>query len=115
MRTIASILFLAVVALLAEMVLPWYTIAVVGFLFGGLLRMPPGRSFMVGFTGLFIGWGVVMMLRDSANGHILSTRVAGLFHLPGHFTLIIVIAILGGLISGLAAMSGSLLLGRGVK
>ena len=44
---------------------------------------------------------------DNANNHILSTRVAEIFSLPNSAILILITAIVGGLIGGFGALTGS--------
>ena len=61
-----------------------------------------------GFLGLFLLWIVLAFIKDAANEHILSTKVALILPLGGSYMmLILVTGLIGGLISGFAALTGS--------
>ena len=78
------------------------------FIVAMAVHQKPGKAFLSGFMGLFILWGLLAILKDNPNEHILSTKVAKLLPLRGSYILLIFItAFLGGLVSGLAAVSGS--------
>jgi hypothetical protein len=69
-----------------------------------------GKAFLAGFLGLFILWFVLTLWVDSANGGVLSGKIALLLPLGGSkWALIIITALIAGLIAGFAAMSGSFL------
>ena len=108
MRFILSVLLIAVLGFIAGMYLWWWTIAVVAFLVLIMLPQRLGSSFLAGFLGIFIMWFLVAFLRDMKNDHILSEKVASLFKLgPNSILLILITALVGGLVAGFAAMSGS--------
>ena len=108
MRFFLSVLSIAILSAVAEYFLPWWTIAVVCFLVSLFVRQRPGRAFSMGFLGIALGWFVMAMLHDMANAHILSARMAALFHLP-HYTLFVLVTVLiGGLVGGLSALVGAL-------
>ena len=72
--------------------------------------MGSGKAFLSGFLGIFILWLVLAWWIDIKNQHVLSNKVAEIFPLGGSsFLLILVTALIGGLVGGLAAMSGSYL------
>lgn len=88
--------------------LPWWSFVFTSFLVAMAVHQKPGKAFISGFLGLFLLWGLLAILKDNANEHILSTKVAKLFPLGGSYLLLIFItAFIGGLVSGLAATSGS--------
>jgi hypothetical protein len=88
--------------------LPWWSFVFTSFIVAMTVHQKPGKAFLSGFLGLFILWGLLAILKDNANEHILSTKVAKLLPLGGsYFLLIFITALLGGLVSGLAATSGS--------
>jgi hypothetical protein len=53
-----------------------------------------------------------MLVRDIPNNHLLSHKMAVMFHVHDFGLLIFIIASIGGIISGLAACSGALLFGK---
>ncbi|MCW3073999.1 MAG: hypothetical protein JWP69_1068 [Flaviaesturariibacter sp.] len=110
MRFLVSLLLIALFSFIAGMYLPWWSLAIVAFLVGLLVPQSVGRSFLAGFLGIFLLWGVLAFLIDWKNEHLLSQKVAQLFKLgDASFLLILITAFIGALVGGLAAMSGALL------
>ena len=108
MRIILSILLIAALSFLAGLYFPWWSIAVVAFLVSLLLPQGTASSFLSGFFGVFLLWGIVAAWIDVKNESILSRKIAMLLPLGGSaILLILVTAIVGGLVGGFAAMSGS--------
>ena len=97
-----------VASALAEWVLPWWSVAVVAFVISILAALRPGKAFLSGFAGVGLWWLVAALFRDIPNQHILSARMAQLFHFPGYGLFILVTAIIGGLTGGMAAAAGAL-------
>ncbi|MEI8280328.1 MAG: hypothetical protein WCG87_11235 [Bacteroidota bacterium] len=110
MRFLISILSIAIVSgIAAYMTNIWWCIAVVAFITTLISGLAPGKGFLAGFCGVLLLWGIWALLLDLLNQHILSQRMAALFHLPNYALFIVVIALIGGLIGGFAGWSGSLL------
>jgi ABC-type antimicrobial peptide transport system permease subunit len=109
MKFLLSVILIAVFSAVAEYFLPWWTIAVVCFLVALFLRQSAGKSFLIGFCGVGVFWLAAAMLHDVANEHILSARMAALFHLPNYGLFILVTVFVGGLIGGLSACTAALL------
>ena len=107
MRFLAGVILIAVLSAIAEYFLPWWSMAIVAFLVSLLMGYKPGRSFMAGFFGVGLLWLVAALWHDGANHHILSTRMAGLFHLPAYGLFIFVTVLIGALVGGLASLSAS--------
>ncbi len=102
-----KIIFTGAVAFLLQLYLPWWSIAFAGFLISFILSSSVVLSFFSGFLGISIYWGALAFFIDNANNHILSTRVAEIFSLPNSAILILITAIVGGLIGGFGALTGS--------
>jgi hypothetical protein len=110
MKLIVSILLIALLGFVAGLHLPWWGIAVAAALVNVLLPLRPGLAFLSGFIGIFLLWGVLSWGIDSANGSILSQRIAQILPLGGSSVLLILVtALVGGLVGGMAALSGSYL------
>lgn len=108
MRFFVAVIFIAILSAAAEYFLPWWSVAIVSFLVSLFAGFRPGRSFLLGFFGVGLCWLVTALIHDIANQHILSARMAALFHLPDYALFIVVTVFLGGLIGGLSACTGSL-------
>ena len=90
--------------------LPWWSFVFTSGIVAIAIHQQGGRAFLSGFLGLFVLWAGMALLKDTANEHILSTKVAQILPLGGSYpVLILVTGIIGGLVSGLAALTGSYL------
>jgi hypothetical protein len=88
--------------------MPWWTFVVTSFLVALGVHQKVGKAFLSGFLGLFLLWAILALMKDMANEHILSLKVAKILPLGGsYWVLILVTGVIGGLVSGLAAISGS--------
>ncbi|MES2004156.1 MAG: hypothetical protein V4450_06510 [Bacteroidota bacterium] len=112
MKIITAIVLTAFLAYVTGVysTLPWWSFAVTSLLVSLAVHQKPGKSFLSGFAGLFLLWAGMALLKDAANEHILSTKVASILPLGGSYlVLILVTGIVGGLVSGFAALTGSYL------
>ncbi len=110
MKFIISILLTALLAFAFGLYLPWWTIALSAFIVALLILQSPGTSFLSGFLGIFFLWALLSWLLNSSNNGILSAKMAVILPLGGSaFMLIFVTAIVGALVGGLGALTGSLL------
>ncbi len=90
--------------------LPWWLFAFSSMLVSLAIHQKAGKAFLSGFAGLFLLWTILAFLKDNANDHILSAKVAQILPLGGSsVVLILVTGLIGGLVSGLAALTGSYL------
>ena len=110
MKFLVAIILTALLAFIGGLFLPWWNIAIVALLIAVLLNQNAGKSFLAGFLGLFLLWGVLAWWINMKNEGILASKIASVLPLGGSaFVLIIVTGIIGGLVAGFAAMSGSYL------
>lgn len=108
MKFIASFLLIAVFSFLACLYFPWWSIAIVAFIISVIIPQRPGVSFLSGFISLFLLWGILSYWISAANEHILAHRVSLLIlKNDSPIVLIIITALLGALVGGLAALTGS--------
>lgn len=108
MKFLAAMILTALISFVACLFFPWWTIAVAAFLVAALIHQQPGKAWLAAFLGLFILWTVLATWKDNSNEGILSKRIAELFPLGGSsFMLIIVTGLIGALVAGFAALSGS--------
>jgi hypothetical protein len=102
-------LLLAISTAILQLFLPWWVIIVFAAAMGWQAGLTPLLSFFAGFIAVFTSWLILGIYRDYENSHILATRMANLFHLPHYMLYLLVAALLGGLCSGLSALSASLI------
>ncbi|MEZ5013529.1 MAG: hypothetical protein R2794_04495 [Chitinophagales bacterium] len=86
-------------------VLPfWWAFAPFAFIYFLLLPQTSGwRNFSAGFLMLFLPWLLAYIIKDAANDHVLSARIAAMFSMSSGIFLFVIISGIMGLISGLSA------------
>jgi glycerol uptake facilitator-like aquaporin len=109
MRFILVLLLAAITSYFAVMVMPWWICMLLSFIIILLLPMKGGKSFLAAALGTAIAYVFMSIQTDMANEHILSSKMAMLFHLPSYVLMIVVTALIGAITSGLGAWMGSAL------
>ncbi|GAC1441692.1 MAG: hypothetical protein NVSMB63_09440 [Sediminibacterium sp.] len=112
MKFITALLLTPLLAFAAGLYsnLPWWSFAITSFIVSVAVHQRAGKAFVAGFAGLFLLWVILASLQDNANEHLLSTKVAQMLPLGGSYIILLLITgIIGGLVSGLAALAGSFL------
>jgi hypothetical protein len=107
MKFILQVFGIAILAHMLGIFLPWYSIAIAAFVAGYALKSR--ANFIAGFLSIALLWAVKAWLMDSAASTDLAQRVAHIFTLKHKELLFLVMAVIGGLIGGFAALTGSLL------
>lgn len=104
-----AIISTALLAYAAGIFLPWWSVALAGFLAGVWLLQKPAAAFLSGFFAVFLLWAGFAFLRSQLNDDILATRFAQLILKSDNpLLLILLTGMIGGLTAGLGALSGSL-------
>ena len=89
--------------------LPWWVVAIAAFLAALFIGKTSGQSFFSGFSAVLVVWTALALFKSVPNDHILASRVVQLFPLPNNWIwLLAVTALIGGLVGGMAALSGVL-------
>lgn len=110
MKVIISIMLIAVLSYLCGLLLPWWTIAVVAFVVAYFMKLRPIQAFASGFVAIFLLWFILSFTMSAANEHALATSMAGvIFKGSSPYLLIIVSALTGGIVAGLAAITAAYL------
>ena len=107
MKFISQLFGIIILAYVLEIFLPWYSIAVAAFVMGYAVRSKV--NFLAGFLAIALLWTIKAWLIDSGSESDLADRVAHIFSLTGKEWLMGVMAFLGGLVGGFAALAGALL------
>lgn len=85
---------------------PWWWPALAGYAVGFWLCRSGGRAIVAGFLGTGGAWLALAAFQDWRNHRLLSARMADLFHLPYPWLLLLLTALIGGILGGLAAWAG---------
>ena len=82
--------------------------AIIAFVAAYICNKKPAWSFLSGFAAVFAAWTIAALLKSMPNDNVLAARVAKLMQLPNWVMLLLVTGFIGGLVGGLAALSGAL-------
>jgi hypothetical protein len=108
-KVLLKIFLTAVIAYLLQAILPWWSVVIASFSISFIISTKGLSSFVGGFLGIGILWSMLAAITDFQTDSILTDRVAGIFLLPNSQILILITSIIGGLVGGLGALSGSYL------
>jgi hypothetical protein len=107
MRILIQIIGIVLLGYIAVTYLPWYSVAFVAMLMG--YAFPSKTSFPGGFLGVVALWGIKIFKITSVAAAPLAEEVAVILPVKEVWMLVTVTLVIGGLIGGLAALTGSLL------
>lgn len=108
MKFIVSLLLIALLSVAACLYLPWWSIAIVAFIVSALIPQHPGKAFLTGFIALLILWGSLSWYISSNNNDLLAHKVSMIIlKTDSPYLLITATALIGALVGGFAALSGS--------
>lgn len=110
MKFIISLILMAVLSFAVCLYMPWWTIAFVCFIISALIPQRPGIAFLCGFISLFILWAGLSFWISIQNDHVLAHKISVMMlKKDDPLLLIIVTGLIGALVAGFAALTGSLL------
>jgi hypothetical protein len=110
MKFFAALLITALLAFISGLFLPWWCMAITSLLVAVLVHQKAGKAFLSGLLGVFILWAGLAWWIDMKNNGVLSVKIAKVLPLGGSsIALVIVTGLIGGLVAGFAAMTGSYL------
>jgi hypothetical protein len=88
--------------------LPWWSFVITNILIAIAIPQKPINAFLSGVLGIGLLWFSLAFIIDNQNQHLLSTKVANVLPLHGSYiSLIILTTVVGALLGGLAALTGS--------
>ena len=109
MKFITVVLLTALLGYAAPLYFTWWSFAITSFIIALFVHQKAWAAFTATFLGLFLLWAIMALIIDSSNDYLLSQKIARLLPLGGSSTLLIIItALIGGLVSAFAGLSGSL-------
>ncbi len=102
-----QIILIAILSLLAQLVLPWWSLAIVAFLVCFWRSQSAGEAFLHSFLGVAAVWLVYALLIHSRTDGILTGRMSELLFKTNSALLpLVVVTLVSGLVGGLAGLSG---------
>ncbi|WP_372371051.1 hypothetical protein [Candidatus Uabimicrobium sp. HlEnr_7] len=103
-----SIVCLIVVCGVTQMFFPWWSMAIAAFVVGFVVV--EGKTgigvFFKGFFGVALLWTLVATVKYFTSSDIIAARVSTLFSLPHPYLTIVISGAVGGIIAGMATLSG---------
>ncbi|MFM2327560.1 MAG: hypothetical protein RIR31_1762 [Bacteroidota bacterium] len=110
MKFITSLILTAFLSFAACLYLPWWSIAIAAFIVAALIPQHPSKAFVTAFLALLLLWGGLSFWISNNNEHLLAHKVSVLIlKMDNPYALIFATALIGALVAGFAAMSGSFL------
>lgn len=110
MKFFISLILTIFLSFAACLYLPWWSIAITAFIVAVLIPQRSGRAFLTGFVALFLLWGGLSFWLSNNNDHILAHKISlVVFKIDNAWLLLLVTALIGALVAGFAALSGSFL------
>ncbi len=108
MKFTISFLLMALLSFAACLYLPWWSIAIVCFIVSVIIHQSAGKAFMSGFLALFFLWGGLSFWISYNNDHILAHKISMLIiKKDDPYLLMLVTGLIGAIVGGFAALSGS--------
>jgi hypothetical protein len=92
---------------LLALFMPWYCIALAAFIMGYMLKS--NANFLAGFLAIAALWTFNAWLIDSGSSSDLANRVANILPVKHKALLFLAMSLVGGVVGGFAALTGSLL------
>ena len=66
-NTFNAIISIILLGLLVHQFTPWWSIVIVTAIIGGIFNEHAGKSFLFGFVGVFLLWGIAAYQMDAGN------------------------------------------------
>jgi len=105
MRFLSTLVSTFTLAWLLGLWLPFWSLSLAGVIAGFMLRPGGWKALLAGVLAGALLWGGLAFAADSANGHILATRIGALFGM-GAGGMVALTAALGALLAGLGTLLG---------
>jgi len=99
----------AILAYFALLIMPWWIPMPIAFLLILWLPMNKWNSFLATAFGGVLCFIFISMVKDFGNNHILSSKIAVIFHLPSSVFLILITGLIGFITTGLGGWTASIL------
>ena len=110
MKFLVAIILTGLLAFISGLFLPWWCMAITSLLVALLVHQKAGKAFLSGLLGIFLLWAALAWWIDMKNNGVLSVKIASVLPLGGsRIVLILATGLIGGLVAGFAAISGSYL------
>lgn len=107
MKFILKIILIAGLSYLVELFFPWWSVVFCAFIVGMLMPTKGFNDFLAGFLGVGLLWLIFAWMIDLGTDSILSEQIAPILKMSNGLVVVAITGMLGGLVGGLGALSGS--------
>jgi len=101
------LLYTASLTTLGSLYFAWWWIVIAPFIVAFWRFRSFWRSVTQAFLGSALSWAIPAWYMDKQNGSLLSNQLSQLFHLPGHFGLLLVTVAFAGTMGALGGLAGN--------
>jgi hypothetical protein len=101
-----NFLIIFIVTAILQFFTPWWSIALIPFIIAAWRPTTSRNSFLSGFLAIALLWCVYGLYLHITTQGAMSNKIAEIFSLPNGILLLIVTTLIGGLVGGLAGLSG---------
>ena len=108
MKFLLQMLATVIGCFIVQYFLPWWTMALMALIVGYIFHNSGTASFVAGFFGAGLLWLGMAYYMDATTQSILTEKVSKFFPL----NVFIMMAVIGGLVGGFAALTGTLIRGK---
>lgn len=105
-KMIKNILLLVVLVLTSSYFLPWWSTAIVAFLWGLIINPELKQGALILFFTLFAIWIGVALYLNFTNNALLSQKMAEILKVGSPWVLVLITGIIGGLVGLLPGIAG---------
>lgn len=106
MRFLIITLIIAAATFGVQLVLPWWSLAIVAFIVGYLSNLSGWGAWGAGLLGCSGVWFFYALWFDVANQSLLSAKLGAMFGVPYPLLLALAAGVVAGLIGSLATLGG---------
>lgn len=110
MKFIVSVILTALIAFALGLNFSWWTVAVAALLVAFAIPQKSAIAWLSGFLGIFLLWAILAFwIKTKGGGDLIAGQVSRILPLGGNQAmLVLVTGLIGGLVGGFAALTGSL-------
>ena len=107
MKFFISLVLIAALSFAGCLYLPWWVIAIAGFVVAFAIPQKAGIAFLCGFLALFILWVGMSFYISNANDNLLAHKIYIIFvKTDNPIKLFLLTGLIGGSVAGLGSLSG---------
>jgi hypothetical protein len=106
MKFLIKFILIALLTVLFEQFLPWWSIALAAFLGGLIIKTKGINAFLAGALGVGLVWIWVAWRIDFRTDSILTAKMAGLFQMENKNLMIALTVLIGSVVGAFSAWTG---------